>query len=1124
MKKLLYIIPILIFCLSAFSQPMPIMRNAMTTNVAGTPVLSRADLSVTNVGSATNWLFYGQAPNTVARLTDIIAAGINAATATGIIQGFGPNMFILITNGVGTNTTFSGSNDATIALRANGPVVVSNDMRGAWAGLYVTGTNGGLYVDGGDGDITGNGTTSVADQIAIENWIYLAAASDTYLTNYAARARADIDGNGWIDFNDWALVQHAIAGADLPDLRRRFQRSEGSVFGVDTNENFIIGTRQLVLGSRLYGAGKLELINTNNAIPDFMINTNKFWITNGIVKVDGSGEGRSVDPRVVILRNIDSGSGNAHAFSDSSTISARPGIGYNSYDARILYSGTQNYDHYACFQFSPAYNSSGWMKNMYGMFSLPVITNGIISNLYGIYLDNPTVAAPGAVSNCYWMRIVASNIGALTNFAILQEGAIPSYFEGPMYHDGQTFMRGTVMIGTNTGPSKTLEVQRGNGTEPGIRLRQIGQNFWDIVIPASGTRLDISDVSAATYGPYVTVLNGGFFGLMTNNPQARLHVKGSAIIETNLAVKGSNYVAGQSYFANTVYIDGTGSGLEVDGLTVTNGITNFGALLIPTNANEGYIWTCTNTTTGQGTWKPNNVAYGQTWYVWGSSNAIATNAAGTPYKAMWKSDVTIPATANTNTYVNPSVGSYVAEVITAIPAGIASINPGDINTVSFMYLNAVGSVTLQAEIYIRTNNLSPDWTLSEREIGVGPTFVVNNVTPPSSYTSVVPITTNVSVLTTSYLVRKYKVIANGSSRNVSFVSQGSYPARVTFPIGSANFVLKSGDTMQGTLVLTNSYNRGTAFSSPWTNIGSEQFGTNSHAYSNYSLAIGNNAQAIAGTSIAIGFGPDVEGTNGIGIGFQATVDLGKSNSIAIGTSADATTHRSVALGDHAQTDTDDQIMMGTSSIAVKVPGFLELPIGAAVGSMWQCTNATTGRGEWNASKYRTIWIDAGAMMTNGLSAGPSTALYSPTNGNNPCMDVWDFDSATPETNFFKLMMPDSWDLGTVKVKFFYFATDVSANNSNIWGVTAMAVSGGDLIDLNSYGTEVLVTNVVQNATNKLNSCISPALTIGGTPALGDMVIFKLRRSAGAGYGGLGDVRLTGVAIQWKDNNSNPVVW
>lgn len=198
-------------------------------------------------------------------------------------------------------------------------------------------------------------------------------------------------------------------------------------------------------------------------------------------------------------------------------------------------------------------------------------------------------------------------------------------------------------------------------------------------------------------------------------------------------------------------------------------------------------------------------AYGQIWYVWGSSNTVATNALGTPYRAMLRSDSPIPATANTNVYTSPAPGTYIGEVVSAAPAGITSLAPGDIFTLSYAFLSAAQSVTVQPEIYIRTNLIAPSWSdLGEREIAVGNTVTINGTTP-SAISVMVPLTTNVVLSATNYIVRKLKVTARTGTPNVSVISQGAYPSRVTLPIGSASFVLRSGDTMGGNLVSTQGY-------------------------------------------------------------------------------------------------------------------------------------------------------------------------------------------------------------------------------------------------------------------------------------------------------------------------------
>jgi len=170
--------------------------------------------------------------------------------------------------------------------------------------------------------------------------------------------------------------------------------------------------------------------------------------------------------------------------------------------------------------------------------------------------------------------------------------------------------------------------------------------------------------------------------------------------------------------------------------------------------------------------------------------------------------------------------------------------------------------------------------------------------------------------------------------------------------------------------------------------------------------------------------------------------------------------------------------------------------------------------------YRDIWIGAGAMVprtTNG--ADPQTVEFA-TNGVN--LDVFDFDAATEEGVNFSLAMPDEWDLGTIMVKFYW--TAASGSGSVVFGIRAKANSDDDAID-SAYGTEQLVTDTLITADDSHISSASSALTVGGTPALGDLIIFEVTREVGDASDTLGvDARLIGVSIQYKELNTNPVIW
>jgi len=137
----------------------------------------------------------------------------------------------------------------------------------------------------------------------------------------------------------------------------------------------------------------------------------------------------SDDAMLVINRPVDaSKTGNGHAFSDSSPITRTGGIAYNSFDGRVSFSGTSNYDHYAAFQSSPTYGSSGTLTNLYNFVSIPYCNSGTVTNSFGSYTFNP--GGSGSITNNYGLYIQPLTRGTSSNYAIYTEGSTKSYFGG----------------------------------------------------------------------------------------------------------------------------------------------------------------------------------------------------------------------------------------------------------------------------------------------------------------------------------------------------------------------------------------------------------------------------------------------------------------------------------------------------------------------------------------------------------------------------------------------------------------------------------------------------------------------------------------------------------------------
>ena len=170
------------------------------------------------------------------------------------------------------------------------------------------------------------------------------------------------------------------------------------------------------------------------------------------------------------------------------------------------------------------------------------------------------------------------------------------------------------------------------------------------------------------------------------------------------------------------------------------------------------------------------------------------------------------------------------------------------------------------------------------------------------------------------------------------------------------------------------------------------------------------------------------------------------------------------------------------------------------------------------SPYDTLWVGAGAMIpctTNG--AEPATQEYGT---NDIDLDVLAFDGgATEERAQFTVVMPENWDRGTVKAKFFWTnASGASAADTVEFGIKAGALGNDDAIDA-ALGTAVTVSDTLIAAGDLHVSSATGAITVGGTPALGDLVQFEVYRNTDGTDDMAEDAWLIGVLIQFTRNNT-----
>jgi hypothetical protein len=267
----------------------------------------------------------------------------------------------------------------------------------------------------------------------------------------------------------------------------------------------------------------------------------------------------SNDPFFLVSRLVNDDGGmsgsNAHAISEASIINRSGGIAFAGIENRQKFSGTNNYDHYAGFQNGLTYRSTGTLLNYFGYYDSFVIDSGTVTNSYGIYLGDNTKAAGATLTNNYGMYF-ANRTSGTNDWTIYSNSDAPTYFKGNM-NIGK--------IITNEGntaavPSAEIEIQTASGTKADLRLYQLGNNLWDIQIPANQTYLTLGDIA----NTYVWFKNGGEvnIGSVTDNGDFKLQVNGNTLLNGKTLV-------------NTT----TDAGFQFD----VNGTARTGTLTVNTN-------------------------------------------------------------------------------------------------------------------------------------------------------------------------------------------------------------------------------------------------------------------------------------------------------------------------------------------------------------------------------------------------------------------------------------------------------------------------------------------------------------------------------------------------------------
>lgn len=157
---------------------------------------------------------------------------------------------------------------------------------------------------------------------------------------------------------------------------------------------------------------------------------------------------------------------------------------------------------------------------------------------------------------------------------------------------------------------------------------------------------------------------------------------------------------------------------------------------------------------------------------------------------------------------------------------------------------------------------------------------------------------------------------------------------------------------------------------------------------------------------------------------------------------------------------------------------------------------------------QTIWIPAAAMTSR--TTNGATAATDESSTSKRMAATLDFNASTAQYAQAAVLMPKSWDLGTVTAQFVWRSP--SGTGNVVWGCQAVASSDDDAWDA-AFGTAQTVTDGVTATGDQMTTAATSGITIGGTPASGDLVTFQFYRDAANVADTLAsDAKLVGVRI------------
>ena len=224
--------------------------------------------------------------------------------------------------------------------------------------------------------------------------------------------------------------------------------------------------------------------------------------------------------------------------------------------------------------------------------------------------------------------------------------------------------------------------------------------------------------------------------------------------------------------------------------------------------------------------------------------------------------------------------------------------------------------------------------------------------------------------------------------------------------------------------------------------------------------------------------------------------------------ANGTTALTASTTNYVEATTTGTVSKNTSGFtAGRIPLYTIVTGSASVTSYTD--HRDTGVTRTGTSGKHELPIMAAAMRPS-ASGGCQALAVIASAANQPDISTLDFDPTTEEYAQFSLPMPKSWNLGTVTFRPVWSHPATTTNFGVVWGLQAIALSDDDAI-AQAYGTAQTSTDTGGTTNDVYIGPESSAITIAGTPAIGDVVFFRLYRKAADGADTLAvDARLHAI--------------